>query len=215
MTSSYHSDWQCIADYFPRLTPTQTKQFARLGELYHHWNEKINLISRKDIHNLYPHHILHSLSIAKVINFNPGATILDLGTGGGFPGIPLAILYPETKFLLVDSIGKKIKAVQAIANQINLTNVTTQHERAEKLTGTFDFIISRAVAKLPTIYHWCQNKIKEKNQHPIPNGILYLRGTLPPEGLEDLPVAYKSYRIQEFFPLPFFATKQVLHLYST
>ena len=165
-----------LLKYFPDLDDTQKERFSQLQELYSTWNERINVISRKDIDNLYTHHVLHSLGIAKVVTFSPDAHILDIGTGGGFPGIPLAIMYPETKFHLVDSIGKKIKVVEAVATELGLTNVTWQHTRAEQLKNKYDFIVSRAVTTLPEFMTWVHGKISKSKLHTIKNGIFYLKG---------------------------------------
>ena len=158
------------------LTPLQIKQFAALGELYREWNAKINVISRKDIDNLYPHHIIHSLAIAKVLNFQPGTTLLDVGTGGGFPGIPMAILFPECQFTLIDSIGKKIKVASEIAKAIGLTNVTCIQERAEMEKGKFDFIISRAVMPLPDLVKLIRKNVSSNHNNAMPNGLMVLKG---------------------------------------
>ena len=166
---------EVIKEYFS-LTPLQVQQFAALGALYREWNAKINVISRKDIDNLYPHHIIHSLAIAKVLNFQPGTTLLDVGTGGGFPGIPLAILFPECQFTLIDSIGKKIKVATEIANAIGLSNVTCIQERAEMEKGKFDFVISRAVMPLPDLVKLIRKNVSSKHNNAMPNGLMVLKG---------------------------------------
>jgi 16S rRNA (guanine527-N7)-methyltransferase len=176
-----------ITKYFPDLTPHQVEQFTQLMDLYTHWNSQINVISRKDIDLLYERHVLHSLGIAKVTQFAPGSKIMDVGTGGGFPGIPLAIMYPEVDFLLVDSIGKKIKVVNEVAAGLGLKNVRTTHERAEKINEQFDFIVSRAVTEFPEFYSWIRNKVSKKNKNEFENGILYLKGG-------DLKEELKSFR---------------------
>ena len=165
-----------ITKYFTELSPLQKQQFEQLFELYSFWNNQINVISRKDIDLLFERHILHSLGIAKVITFKPNTQILDVGTGGGFPGIPLAILFPESNFLLVDSIGKKIKVVNEIATALNLQNVIGKHQRAEEIKQQFDFVVSRAVTEFPVFFNWVKNKFLKTNFNDLPNGILYLKG---------------------------------------
>ena len=165
-----------LLKYFPNLTQLQISQFSQLQELYKDWNLKINVVSRKDIDELYLRHVLHSLGIAKVVQFKPNTKVLDVGTGGGFPGIPLAILFPETQFHLVDSIGKKIKVVNDVTEGLGLQNIKTTHGRVEEIKGTYDFIVSRAVAQMETFVFWTKGKINKKQQHPIKNGILYLKG---------------------------------------
>ena len=167
---------ELITKYFPHLSADQKKQFEQLKELYKDWNLKINVVSRKDIDELYLRHVLHSLGIAKIQEFKPGSSILDVGTGGGFPGIPLAILFPETKFHLVDSIGKKIKVVDEVVAGLGIINVKTTNSRVEEITGKYDFIVSRAVAAMPTFVHWVKGKIAKENKHEFKNGILYLKG---------------------------------------
>ena len=173
---SVEEDLEKVFSFFPALSEEQKRQFAQLYPLYQDWNSKINLISRKDIDNLYMHHVLHSLAIAKVVKFEPEARILDVGTGGGFPGIPLAIMFPSAQFHLVDSIGKKIKVVQAVADALGLRNVQAEQCRAETLTSRYDFIVSRAVTRLPEFYGWVRNLVSKEQHHALPNGILYLKG---------------------------------------
>ncbi len=202
---------ELISKYFPQLTQIQLEQFSKLQELYKDWNLKINVVSRKDIDELYLRHVLHSLGIAKVIEFLPDSNILDVGTGGGFPGIPLAILFPETNFYLVDSIGKKIKVVDEVVEGLQLTNVKTTNARVEEIKGNYDFIVSRAVAAMPTFVHWVKGKIAKKSNHELKNGILYLKGGDLSEELEQ----YKSaviYPLKDYFEEEFFETKKVVYL---
>ncbi|WP_281323271.1 16S rRNA (guanine(527)-N(7))-methyltransferase RsmG [Flavobacterium aestivum] len=200
-----------ILKYFPNLSDNQIEQFQKLDFLYHDWNEKINVISRKDIDSLYTKHILHSLAIAKVNKFEPGTYVLDVGTGGGFPGIPLAILFPETRFYLIDVIAKKIKVVKAVAEALELKNVKAEQIRAENVKGDFDFIVSRAVTNMPDFVSWIKTKIKKQNKHELKNGILYLKGGDLTEELKDFPKA-TEYNISDFFEDEFFETKKVVHL---
>ena len=200
-----------ILKYFPNLTDNQIEQFQKLDFLYHDWNEKINVISRKDIDSLYTKHILHSLAIAKVNKFEPGAYVVDVGTGGGFPGNPLAILFPETRFYLIDVIAKKIKVVQAVAEALELKNVKAEQLRAENVKGDFDFIVSRAVTNMPDFVSWVKTKIKKQSKHELKNGILYLKGGDLTEELKDFPKA-TEYNISDFFDDEFFQTKKVVHL---
>jgi len=200
-----------IIKQFPNLTDNQILQFQKLEALYQDWNAKINVISRKDIDELYTKHVLHSLAIAKIQPFEPGTYILDVGTGGGFPGIPLAILFPETRFYLIDVIAKKIKVVQAVAEGLGLKNVKAEQLRAENVKGDFDFIVSRAVTNMPDFYSWVKDKIKKQNKHELKNGILYLKGGDLTEELQDFPKAIE-YNIAEFFSDEFFETKKVVHL---
>ncbi len=200
-----------ILKYFPNLTDFQKEQFAKLDFLYHDWNAKINVISRKDIDELYTKHILHSLGIAKIIKFEPGTFILDVGTGGGFPGIPLAILFPETRFYLIDVIAKKIKVVQAVAEALELKNVKAEQLRAELVKGDFDFIVSRAVTNMPDFVSWVKDKIKKKHKHELKNGILYLKGGDLTEELAAFPKA-TEYNLANYFEDEFFETKKVVHL---
>jgi 16S rRNA (guanine527-N7)-methyltransferase len=200
-----------IIKQFPNLTDNQILQFQKLEALYQDWNAKINVISRKDIDALYTKHVLHSLAIAKIQPFEPGTYILDVGTGGGFPGIPLAILFPETRFYLIDVILKKINVVKAVAEALALKNVKAEQMRAENVKGDYDFIISRAVTKMPDFVSWIKYKIKKQNKHQLPNGILYLKGGDLTEELKDFPKA-NEYNISEFFKDEFFETKKVVHL---
>ena len=201
-----------ISNYFPSLTEVQQNQFAKLFELYSDWNNKINVISRKDIDNLYINHVLHSLGIAKVMSFKPGASVLDVGTGGGFPGIPLAILFPETDFHLVDSIGKKITVVKAVAEGLGLRNVTGEQIRAEQLKNKYDFIVSRAVTRLKEFYGWTHQKVKSKSMHDLDNGILYLKGGDLDEELAELKKPYSLYNLSYYFKESFFETKRVVYV---
>jgi len=209
---------ELIKKYFPDLNPIQSARFDQLEPLYQEWNEKINVVSRLDILNLEERHILHSLAIAKVIQFKPDSQVLDLGTGGGFPGIPLAILFPETNFVLVDSTGKKILVVQEVANALGLTNVTAIHGRAEeiKLNGQFDFVLSRGVASLDKLLIWSQKFLKKKHFHVLPNGILALKGGDLTAEIRDLPGKGKEYTevfpIRNFFREGFFDEKWVVYV---
>ena len=196
---------------FPNLTENQTLQFQKLEALYQDWNAKINVISRKDIDELYTKHVLHSLAIAKIQPFEPGTYILDVGTGGGFPGIPLAILFPETRFYLIDVILKKINVVKAVAEALELKNVKAEQIRASEVKGDYDFIVSRAVTNMPDFVSWIKDKIKKQNKHELSNGILYLKGGDLTEELASFPKA-TEYNISEFFENEFFETKKVVHL---
>lgn len=200
-----------ILKYFPNLSNKQKDQFAQLGPLYAEWNERINVISRKDIEALYLRHVLHSLGIAKVQPFLPGSRVLDIGTGGGFPGIPLAILFPETEFVLVDSIGKKIKVVSEVARGLGLENVEAVHGRAEKQKSQFDFVVSRAVTNMSDFVKWTRNKFSKESRHPLANGILYLKGGDLQEELKPFPKA-RIYPLSEYFIEDFFETKKVVYL---
>lgn len=200
-----------ILKYFPDITTIQREQFQKLSDLYHDWNAKINVISRKDIDELYTKHVLHSLAIAKIQKFEPGTYILDVGTGGGFPGIPLAILFPETRFYLIDVILKKINVVKAVVEALELKNVKAEQIRAENVKGDFDFIVSRAVTNMPDFVSWIKDKIKKQQKHELKNGILYLKGGDLTEELKLFPNAIE-YNISEFFDAEFFETKKVVHL---
>jgi 16S rRNA (guanine527-N7)-methyltransferase len=201
-----------ILHYFPKLTELQIKQFEQLQPLYAFWNEQINVISRKDFEHFYEHHVLHSLGIAKMMNFQPNSKIMDVGTGGGFPGIPLAILFPECQFYLVDSIGKKIKVVQEVANALELKNVKIYNERAENIKGQFDFIVSRAVTSMPIFLSWIQNKFFKKQINAYPNGVLYLKGGDLTEELKPIKQDIEIMHLKDCFDEEFFETKQVVYI---
>ena len=201
-----------ILRYFPDLSELQKEQFDKLDELYRFWNAQINVISRKDIDKLYLHHILHSLAIAKVITFLPGEKVLDVGTGGGFPGIPLAILFPETHFHLVDSIGKKIKVVKEVSQAIGLKNLVATHARAEQINDQFDFVVSRAVTQLKDFYPWVRGKFNKQSKNALKNGVLYLKGgdlteELSQSGIKNI----KRFPINDYFTEEFFDTKFVIY----
>lgn len=198
--------------YFPNLTKEQIRQFDMLQELYAEWNAKINVISRKDIDNLFQNHIIHSLAIAKVIQFSPGTMILDVGTGGGFPGVPLAIMFPLAKFHLVDSIGKKIKVVEEVSTAIGLKNISWQHARAEDVKGEFDFVVSRAVTRLPDFYEWIKDKFSPLNCNSLNNGILYLKGGDLTEELAPILKSITQYLISDWFTEDFYAEKKVVYV---
>ncbi len=203
---------ELIRKYFPTLTPTQLAQFEQLYDLYFDWNSKINVISRKDIENLYLHHVLHSLSIAQVISFKAGTTILDVGTGGGFPGVPLAIMFPEVQFTLIDSIGKKIKVGTEVSNAIGLKNITLKHLRIQDEKAKYDFVVSRAVMPLDDLVKLVKKNIKKEGKNAIPNGLICLKGgelqheILPYKNIAD------TYEINEFFKEEFFKTKKVVYV---
>jgi 16S rRNA (guanine527-N7)-methyltransferase len=200
-----------LLHYFPNLTALQTEQFNSLSTLYKDWNLKINVVSRKDIDEIYIRHVLHSLGIAKVQSFLPGSSILDVGTGGGFPGIPLAILFPEVQFHLVDSIGKKIKVVEEVRDGLELQNVKVTNARAETITGQYDFIVSRAVAQMETFVRWTKDRVAKKSNHELKNGILYLKGGDLKEELAPFPKA-TIYDLPSYFKEEFFETKSLVHL---
>lgn len=200
-----------ILKHFPELSKKQEQQFQLMGSLYKDWNQKINVVSRKDIDELYLRHVLHSLGIAKVQSFLPGSKILDVGTGGGFPGIPLAILYPEVDFHLVDSIGKKIKVVEEVVEGLQLKNVKATNARVEGVSGNYDFIVSRAVAQMETFVHWVKGKIAKNSVHELKNGILYLKGGDLTEELKVYTTA-TIYPLKDYFEDEFFDTKSVVHL---
>ena len=201
---------QIISKYFTNLTEKQIQQFSDLKKLYEHWNAQINVISRKDMNALYINHVLHSLAITKVIQFEKGTSVFDVGTGGGFPGIPLAILFPETDFLLVDSIGKKIKVVNEISSVIGLTNVRTINERAENINETFDFIVSRAVTNMTDFKKWVKGKFNKKHNNSLNNGILYLKGGDLSEELRG--ISHQQYEIAGYFEEDFFKTKKIIYI---
>jgi 16S rRNA (guanine527-N7)-methyltransferase len=202
---------EALLKYFNEITPTQRAQFILLDEVYREWNEKINVISRKDIDELYTRHVLHSLGIAKIVEFRPGSKIMDVGTGGGFPGIPLAILHPEVDFYLIDVIAKKIKVVNEVAAGLDLKNVKAEQKRAELVKQEFDFIVSRAVTNMPDFVNWVDDKVSKKQNHELANGILYLKGGDLTEELAAFPKA-TEYNLSDFFKDEFFETKKVVHL---
>ncbi|WP_140937719.1 16S rRNA (guanine(527)-N(7))-methyltransferase RsmG [Sphingobacterium lumbrici] len=202
-----------IYKYFPKLTPAQKEQFAKLEEVYPFWNDQINVVSRKDIESLYLKHVLHSLGIAKFITeLTPGTRILDVGTGGGFPGIPLAILFPHVHFHLVDSIGKKIKVVREVAEAIGLKNVEADHIRAEQLDYKYDFVVSRAVTRLADFAPWIRNKFEKKDKNAIPNGILYLKGGDLKEEIKESRLKAELHPLSSYFNDEFFDTKYVVYV---
>lgn len=201
-----------LLKYFPDLTAHQQDQFHQLQQLYSFWNEQINVISRKDIDLLYERHVLHSLGIAKVISFLPGENVLDVGTGGGFPGIPLAILFPETKFHLVDSIGKKIKVVKEISQTLGLQNLEATHARAEDIDGKFDFVVSRAVTQLKDFYPWVKDKFNKQSKNQLKNGILYLKGGDLTQEIAESGLKVKQFNLSDFFEEEFFETKKVIYV---
>ena len=202
---------ELILKYFPNLSEMQKIQFSQLQELYEEWNAQINVISRKDMENLYLKHVLHSLAIAKVIDFADGTKILDVGTGGGFPGLPLAILFPNVEFKLVDSISKKIKVVQVISDKIGLHNLKTENKRAEQVEGEFDFVVSRAVTRMKVFQQWVRKKISTKQKNTLYNGILYLKGGDLTEELKDIKNV-DIYDIPKYFEEDFFETKKVVYI---
>lgn len=202
-----------INKYFPNLTTLQKERFAALQALYSEWNAKINVISRKDIDNLYLHHVLHSLAVAKIIEFAPMTMVLDVGTGGGFPGIPLAILFENVEFHLIDTIGKKINVVKAIAESLKLNNVEARQERAEQApNGLYDFVVSRGVTKALPFYEWIKNKFSKNQYNKLPNGILLLKGGDLSEELKELKRRYKIYELKDYFEEEFFETKKIVYI---
>lgn len=205
-------DASIVLHYFKDLSPVQVSQINALGELYRYWNQQINVISRKDIHSLYLRHVLHSLAIAKVVDFSIGTKILDVGTGGGFPGIPLAILFPESDFTLVDSIGKKIKVVEEVSRALNLRNVTAVHSRVEQIPGRFHFVVSRAVTRLSTFYPWIKDKIYAGGKHAVPNGLLYLKGGDLTQEIKESGLEVNLIPVYRYFREPFFDTKYIVQI---
>jgi 16S rRNA (guanine527-N7)-methyltransferase len=206
---------QVIQKYFPSLTAHQVKQFSELGPLYELWNQRINVISRKDIENLYEHHVLHSLAIARIINFKPGNRIIDAGTGGGFPGIPLAILFPESQFILVDSIAKKIKVAETIIQETGLFNCTAKNLRLEDLRDKADFIVCRAVTELPRLFGWVSKNISSGGTNNLPNGLIALKGGDLEEELLPMGFGVKVFNIRDFFSEEYFETKKVVYIPGT
>lgn len=206
------SEADIIFQYFPNLSDKQAEQYRALKMLYLSWNNQINVISRKDTDDFYIRHVLHSLAIAKVQEFNPGSKVIDIGTGGGLPGIPLAILFPETEFLLVDSIGKKIKVVNEVVQELNLSNVTAIHDRAEKIKGEFDFVVSRAVTAMPKFLNWTKGKFAKENKHRLKNGILYLKGGDLTEEMSPVKKSVQYFDIKDIFEDDFFETKKVVYV---
>jgi 16S rRNA (guanine527-N7)-methyltransferase len=201
-----------IERYFPDLTPTQKEQFRQLEKIYSFWNAQINVISRKDMEAFYERHVLHSLGIAKIISFQPGTNVLDIGTGGGFPGIPLAILFPTTRFFLVDSIGKKIKVVKAVSDELNLKNVQSAHIRAEEVEGQFDFIVSRAVTRMAEFIPLTKGKLLKEGKNELPNGILYLKGGDLTDELAQVRKPMQVHDLNHVFTESFFETKKVVYV---
>ncbi len=203
---------QKVFDYFPDLDERQRERILALGEIYRRWNEQINVVSRKDIDNLYVKHVLHSLGIARVCQFVPGTKVLDVGTGGGFPGIPLAIVFPEVEFCLVDSIGKKIKVVKAVAEELGLENVRARQARAEDLQEKYDFVVSRAVTRMEKFYGWVRDKIRPGGSSSLKNGILYLKGGDLQEEMKELGKPYEIFELEDYFQEEFFESKKVVYV---
>jgi len=201
-----------LLKYFPSITTQQLQQFNRLPGLYEFWNSQINVVSRKDIDQLFERHVLHSLGIAKVISFLPGEKVLDVGTGGGFPGIPLAIMFPDTEFHLVDSIGKKIKVVQEVAKELGLKNVKASHQRAEEINEKFDFVVSRAVTRLKEFYPWVKGKFNKASKNTLTNGILYLKGGDLAQEIAESGLTVQQFHLKDYFEKEFFETKQVIYV---
>jgi 16S rRNA (guanine527-N7)-methyltransferase len=205
--------FQIVSRYFPDLSDTQVRQFREMYPIYEDWNGKINVISRKDTENFYERHVLHSLAIAKVAQWQAGTRVVDVGTGGGFPGIPLAVLFPEVQFKLIDSTGKKIKVVEDVAQRLGLANVACAHIRAEDLNEKFDFVVSRAVAEAPTLYRWTQHLLRKKSPNPLANGYLLLKGGENLfEEFGDFPHFFHIYDLKEFFAESFFDTKKLVYM---
>lgn len=203
---------ELILKYFPDLTEKQRDQFGQLSELYQFWNAKVNVISRQDIDTLYERHVLHSLGIAKVLEFKSGTAVLDVGTGGGFPGVPLAIMFPESNFHLVDSIGKKIRVVQEIVKSLELSNAKAEQVRAERLDETYEFVVSRAVTRITPFVGWVRNNISRNSFHAVRNGILYLKGGDLAEELAELKMKTMTFELSTYFDEEFFETKKVVHV---
>lgn len=201
-----------IQKYFPALSAIQMDQFDRMETLYKEWNAQINLVSRKDIDEIYVRHVLHSLAIAKLIQFKPGTKVLDVGTGGGFPGIPLAVMFPDAQFTLVDSIGKKIKVVNAVAASLGLTNVVGIHDRVENIVENFDFVVSRAVTQMQPFYGWVKGKFKKENKNDLKNGILYLKGGDVKAEMTETKLRYKVYDLPQYFDEAYFETKKIVYI---
>lgn len=201
-----------IFQHFPGLSTKQKEQYKSLQNLYIDWNSKVNVISRKDIDHLYIHHVLHSLVVGKLVEFKEGTGILDVGTGGGFPGIPLAILFPEVKFHLVDSIGKKIRVVNDIARELKLSNVEISQSRIENVKGHYDFIVSRAVSRIKTVYNWVESKVSGHSFNTIANGIIFLKGGDVSEEIEELGIQCTIFEISDYFIADYFKTKKVIHI---
>lgn len=205
-------DQSVVAKYFPDLSPTQEKQFSEIGDIYAEWNAKINVVSRKYFDDFYVRHVLHSLSIAKLITFKKGARVMDLGTGGGFPGIPLAIMFPEAHFTLVDSIGKKIRVVNDAASRLGLTNVTGIRSRSELVAGPFDFVVTRAVARSEKLYSWSKQQISKEHRHDLRNGIICQKGGDLDEELKELNRPYESFQVAAYFEEDYFETKKLIYI---
>ena len=201
-----------LLKYFPDLTTQQKEQFAELGTMYRYWNDRINLISRKDVENLYERHILHSLAISRFISFEPGCRVLDIGTGGGFPGVPLAILFPETEFVLVDSIRKKIMAVDFMSRHMNMPNIKAIATRVEKLGGQFDFITARAVARTKVLHTWSKGKLSPVHKHSKKNGYLFLKGGILDEEMKEAKLPGEVIKLSDYFDEPFFQSKRLLYI---
>ncbi len=201
-----------VFNYFPHLSGKQKAIILNLWDIYNYWNNKINVISRKDFHHFYERHVLHSLSISKYITFENGSDVLDVGTGGGFPGIPLAILFPETQFYLIDSIGKKVKVVEEVCSKLQITNVQAFHARAESMNHTYDFVVSRAVTSLPKVVSWIHDKIKTKQSNAMHNGLLYLKGGDFQDELDVLPHKISVFDLSEKIDTLFFKTKKLVHV---